>query len=117
MIFILQETNTGNTLVKVFLTAENINFDTQKENRNVKTVKARHTHCIFFRRHDHFRTRRFCIIDKINHFLLAVPVMVRKVTFQHQFRAVLQQEGIETCRIRNGGKRGSPFPLQPGERE
>ncbi len=43
--------------------------------------------------------------------------MVCVVAFQHQFRAVLKQKGVEAGRIGNGGKRRDFASLQIGKRE
>ena len=70
--------------------------------------ETRHTDGIFFCCHDHIRPGSFCIVDKVDHFLLTVSVMVRITAFQHEFSPQLFEKTFKTGRICDRGN-GSDF--------
>ena len=97
------KTDTGNALVETFLSAQNVNLHPQKLNVNVAAVKARHADGVLFRGDDQFGSGGFRIVDKVDHLLLAVAVVVGKMTLQNQFAAEFLKEKLKARRFCHRG--------------
>ena len=98
----LNKTDSGNALIEIFLPAENIDFDAKELNINITSIEAGHADGIFFCCDNEFSACGFCIVNKIDQFLLTVSMVVREMAFKHEDSAEVFEETFETGRIGDG---------------
>ena len=102
----LYKTNSGDALIEVFLSAEDIDFDAEELNINIAAIEARHADGVFFSRDDEFGACCFCIVDEVDEFLLTVAMVIRIVAFENEISAEVFKESFEAggiCDGRDGG--------------
>ena len=98
----LNKTDSGDALIEIFLPAENIDFDAKELNINITSIKAGHADGIFFCCDNEFSACGFCIVNKIDQFLLTVSMVVREMAFEHEDSSEVFEEAFETGWIGDG---------------
>ena len=100
----LQETDTGDALVKAFLPAYDVNLDTHEIDGNVPAVQPRHSDGVFLGGHDELGVSLFGFVYEVDYFLLAEPVMIRKPFPVHNITAEVSQKFLEAFRAGNAAQ-------------
>ena len=93
-----EEADAGNALVETFLTAEDVDLDTQIIQRHVAAVESGDAHGIFFGGDDHIGAGGFGLIYEVDDLLLGIAVVVGEVIGQDEFCAELFQKAFKTVR-------------------
>ena len=72
-------------------------------NIDIAAVEARHSDGVFFCGDDEFSAGSFCVIDKVDEFLLSVTVVIGVVSFENEDSAEVFEESFEAGWVGDGG--------------